>query len=78
MAPHGQIRLQKLQQAGQCSLILMQHFDGMAAIPQTIIFVGQQGRNFLHDRARIGDRNQPVSLLQFGADIFSVEGMRPH
>ena len=63
MAPLRQIRLQELQQTRQRALVLMQDFNGVATTPQTVIFVGQQGRDLFDQRVGIGDGNQAIRYL---------------
>ena len=56
----------------------MQHFHRVTAIPQAVVFIGQERGHFPDQRVGVGDRDQAIILLQLGADIFEVEGMRPH
>ena len=56
----------------------MQHFHRVTAIPQTVIFIGQERGHLPDQRIGIGNGDQAIVLLQLGADIFEVEGMRTH
>ncbi|MNE71625.1 hypothetical protein D3C80_1675180 [compost metagenome] len=50
----------------------------MAAVIAAVVFVGEQGGDFLDQRVFVGHGDQPFGLRQLGADILEVEGMRPH
>lgn len=62
MAPWRQVRFQQLQQALQRSLILIQHFHGVAAVIAAIVFVGEQSGDFLDQRVLVGHGDQPFGL----------------